>query len=556
MNRILNCGLFWVMIMLAACSNDKRLDKMERIKEIGDENPQEALLMLDSLRLEVRDWSDYAKSKYDMLQIRLNDKIGNPSTSDLVMKKLLDYFEDKGSQTEKQEVHFYAGCVYRDLQDTPRSLENFLSSLRYAKDNAGSDSAMLCDTYANLFSLQYKVQNYNDAAKMAERETVLCRRLKRDMVLPFLHLSAAYIALSSYRHSVIYLDSAYVYVSKSDDVARYQDELVYLLNNYSNFGLNIALGDEVLKARKCFSLIKNNPLIHFDALACMAFARYYELRNKVAVYDPFVHANDSAKVYCQRVLDDGTSRENMFDAAKMLFQIYRRQGDAAKANGYADVYMQLSDSMDFGKRQELAATVNNQYKYHLDKKTEQDLKEEKERYRNMLVMVLLAAMLLAAVGYILYIKKRNRHLRQVLAMSSELQKLTDNEKQMNDMIEQRERQLEERRAQNKRLVNQLHQAELAEKAEDVIESIRLAAVGKKSMSSADWKQLYKAVDELYPELKEKLLEQGTLTEQQMNAFYLMKIGFTNTQIQNLTGFSRVTIWRWIKKFGFVTDLKA
>lgn len=299
------------------------------------------------------------------------------------------------------------------------------------------------------------------------------------------------------------------------------------------------------KAKTCFSLININPLDDFDAFPCIAFAQYYETTGK----------EDSAAIYCQCVLDDGTSIYNMYDASKMLYRIYSRKNDVHKAKLYADIYIQLGDSLDLGKRQELAATVNNQYKYQWNQKKEQKLKEEKERYRNMFIMVLLAAMLLTSVGYILYIRKRNRHLRQMLAMSSELQKLTDNEKQLNKTIEQRERQLEERKEQNRRLVNLLHQAELEEKAEDVIESIRQAAVGKKNMSNADWKRLYKAVDELYPELRENLMAQGSLTEQQVQVCYLMRIGLPAAQIQNITELSRTTVWRWMKRFSFAHGSK-
>ena len=45
------------------------------------------------------------------------------------LSHLLNYFEEKGSLPEKQEVTYYAGSVYRDLQDAPRSMEYFLKSL-------------------------------------------------------------------------------------------------------------------------------------------------------------------------------------------------------------------------------------------------------------------------------------------------------------------------------------------------------------------------------------------------------------------------------------------
>ena len=119
------------MCLLFSCSDNHALEDIETIKTVGDENPEKALVMLDSLEIEIRDKSDYVKNKYDLLRIRLNDKAYNLPTSDLMIKKLMSYFEDKGSLNEKQEVFYYAGSVYRDLQDTPRALEYFLKSLDY-----------------------------------------------------------------------------------------------------------------------------------------------------------------------------------------------------------------------------------------------------------------------------------------------------------------------------------------------------------------------------------------------------------------------------------------
>ena len=111
------------LCLLLSCSEERSLEEFERIKIVGDENPQKALSMLDSLEIEVRESSDYVKNKNDLLRIRLNDKADNLPSSDIMIKKLVGYFEHKGSILEKQEVSYYAGSVYRDLQDTPRSLE-------------------------------------------------------------------------------------------------------------------------------------------------------------------------------------------------------------------------------------------------------------------------------------------------------------------------------------------------------------------------------------------------------------------------------------------------
>ena len=112
--------------------------------------------------------------------------------------------------------------------------------------------------------------------------------------------------------------------------------------------------------------------------------------------------------------------------------------------------------------------------------------------------------------------------------------------------------MSEKMDQNKTFIKLLHQSELEGKVEDVIYAIRQSSKGMKDMKSSDWKQLYQAVDELYPLFKDRLLKElGNFTEQQMQVCYLMRIGLSKSQIQGMTNLSRVTVWRWVKKYDWV-----
>ena len=578
MNKVLvHCIWSLLAIVATACSKQTVLDDLEHIKSVGNENPQTALVMLDSLEFEIRESNDYVKSKYDLLRIRLNDKADNTPNSDIIIKRLIGYFEREGTQIEKQEVYYYAGSVYRDLQDTPQALEYFFKSLDFAQNNKDCDSTMLQNAYSNLCYLQYRVQNYDDAVSMAEKELSICKQLKTDCVLPYLHLGSAYLALNSSMQAKNAFNLAYEHIKTSKDISKQQNSLVYLLCDYSELG-------ETQRAKECISLIEINPLVDYSAFACMAFAQYYESSNQ----------NDSATIYCKRILEDGTDIYNMYDAAKLLYRICKKSGNREEAGKYADIYMQLSDSLDFGKRQELAATVNNEYQYHLDQKKEQTIKDQRERYKNTLTIVVMTTILLASIAYILYVRRRNKHLKEVVTLSAELQRVSNDDKQLRadiakkeqelkqskkslaestdelanvkrellrvnvelseygEALKDKEQQLAERMDQNKTFIKLLHQSELEGKAEDVIYAIRQSSTGKKNMKSADWKQLYQAVDELYPLFKDRLLKElGTFTEQQMQVCYLMRIGLSKPQIQNMTNLSRVTVWRWVKKYDWV-----
>ena len=562
---------------MLSCSKGHSLEKMESIKIVGDENPEKALSMLDSLEIQIREENDYVINKYDLLRIRLNDKADKMPNSDIMIKRLLGYFEENGSMLDKQEASYYAGSVYRDLQDTPRSIEYFLKSIEYAKQVDDCDSVMLRNAYSNLNDLYYKVQNYKDAVKMAQKELETAQKIRTDDIIPYLRLGTAYLALNNNKDACVAFDSAFAGIITSNDVSKYQDALLYLLCDYSVL-------KQSPKAQKCFSLIKTNPLIEFSDFPCMAFAQYYEMCN----------VTDSAIIYSKLVLDKGNDIYNMYDASKLLHRIYTEKGDVYNANHYANIYMQLSDSLDFGKRQELAATVNNEFQYHLDQKKEQTLLEERERYKNTLAFVIMTVMILACIAYIFYVRRRNKHLKEVLSLSEELQRVSNDERRLLIDIEQKgmevdkfkkalektsdeladvknellrvnaelsdydmalktkEQQLSEKMEQNKTFIKLLHQSELEGKAEDVIYAIKQSTNGKKNMKSSDWRQLYQAVDELYPLFKDKLIKElGNFTEQQMQVCYLMRIGLSKLQIQSMTNLSRVTIWRWVKKYDWI-----
>lgn len=558
------------------------MDRLDQIKHVGDSDPATALAMLDSLEIEMRAESEYTRNKYDLLRIRLNDKADKTATSDIVIKSLLGYFEREGTVQDKQEVCYYAGSVYRDLQDTPRALEYFFRSIEYAEDAEDCDSVMLQNTYSNLNYLYYGVQNYQEAVATGRKELEVCRALGRNKVVPLLHLGGALMATDSTRQAKAYLDEALQAIESSNKIAHQQGNLYNLLCHYVELG-------ERQKAECCRKLIDGDPVRDFAAFPCIALAMYYQMTGRT----------DSASVFLNRVIDDGTDINNMYDAAKMLYQMYDVQGNQPKALHYARMYMQLSDSLDFGKRQQLAATVGNEYQYHLDQKKEQQLRDAKEHYKLAVAVVCAVALLLLCLGLAVYVRRRNRHLEQITALSQELQGKADDEQRLRQEIDLRERKLSEAKyqlekqddelgkvkaqldkvsteltgydielrekeqrltekmQQNQTFLNLLHQSELEGKAEDVIEAIRQSSEGKKNMQPADWKQLYRAVDELYPTFQDQLLKElGTFTEQQMQVCYLMRIGLSKPQIQNMTNLSRVTVWRWVKKYNWVVDSES
>ena len=538
MRNIQRYCLYVLLVSLLSCGRSRYIDALDNIKRVGDSNPDTALLMLDSLAAGVRGESEYVRNKYELLKIRLCDKAYRPATSDVAIRNLMGYFGDKGSSLEKQEVFYYAGSVYRDLCDTPRALEYFLNSLDYAQSGMVYDTVMLRNTYSNLNDLYYNVQDYGNAALMARKELEVCRLLDSDRLIPYLHLCSSYIGLDSLSLASAATDSAFNIFRASSVHERNNDDLVYVLYYYSMI-------NNKRMASLCHTMIMKDSSICSGFIPSLFFAYYYDC----------VEKKDSAIAYCEKALELSESLEERYDATKLLFALNKSNGDDKTACRLAYSYMQLSDSLDFGKRQEKAAQINNQHKYYIDKNRERMLNEQKEKYRRTLYLVSFIAIMLLCLGYVIHITRRNRQLNKILSLNVEIERVSLQEKNLRDELARKESELYEKMAQNKTLVRLLHQSELTDKAEEVIESIRQVSNGEKTMSQSDWDQLFSAVDALYPDFKEQMVNKcDVLTEQQIQFCYLLRIGLSNVQIKNVTNLSRVTVWRWMKKFEWVEEL--
>ena len=523
-----------LFLILTSCSKDPLLDRMKSIQDVGDSNPRQALLMLDSLGVLVRSQSEYVKNKYDLLKIRLNDKAYITHNSDIVIKNLVKYFEEEGSLLEKQEVNYYAGSVYRDLLDTPRALEHFFKSLEYADQNKELDSIMVCNTYSNLSDLYYKVQDYKNAETMARKEWEYSDKLRLDPVLSYMQVAGALSHLGKKKEAAKLYDSTFYYIVSSPKIENYKADLYYLLGDYATL-------KNIKMATRCDSLLRKIKHSNLTSSNCLSYADYYIHLNKL----------DSAIKYCNMIMKSKEDSTGFckYDASRKLFEIYSHLGNKDSTVHYAGIHINISNKMDLGKRQQLATTVSNAYQYHLDKNKEEKLNAENMFYQHLLLIVCVVVVTLLIIAIAVYIHIKRKQIRRVLSLSHKIQLLTEKEQRLRDDIASKEQELSAQIEQNKSIIQQLHQSDFEDSAEDILNTIKLCVVGKQSMTNDIWKRLYKTVDRLHPGFNELLLtELGTFTEQQKQVCYLMRIGLSKPDIQNVTNLSRVTVWRWTKKF--------
>lgn len=561
-----------ISFLCISCKDNSLLSKMDQIKTVGDENPALALKMLDSIYVDARNASEYAMMKYDLLKIRLEDKSYIPHTSNRVIENLVKYFEDNGTIKDKQEAYYYAGSVYRDLDDTPRGIENFYKSIEAVRDKRECDSIILRNAYSNLYYLFVNVQDYNNALKMAQMEYSISKAINNTTINTMNQITNAYIDLNMNKEGLRYLNETFNLL-KDKKYAKEDNFIFLVLYNYSH----IKLKD---KANECYNLIKKRKLKRMDAFVRNILGNYYML----------IGQQDSAIACYESIINEKKNEYAMYDTAKKLFLIYSENGNKDKAIKYGAEFVRMSEKLDLAKNAEQAATVNNKYKYHLDQSRMQKMESERTMYLRIAIIIGFSAVLLTLAFVIFYMRKKNITLRRQLALTDSLnsvkaqmrdikkntllkeqqlasaqseiaakeQKMKEisEELQHNEqLLETTQKRLNDKMKQSEQLMQMLHKAELEDSASDVVEAVRKSAEGKKKLSATEWQQLYSAVNSLYPDFKDSLVSRdGNLSEQQMQMCYLMRIGLTGPQINNVVDISRTTVWRWTNANKWIYDI--
>lgn len=525
---------FFVCCLLAlfACSDDADWEEqLVPIRQLSEASPQAALCQLDSLTQSMHGASRHVRQQSRLLRIRLCDKADILPESDTEAKELVQYFDHNGDDAERQEAHYYAGSVYRDLRDTPRALEHFLQAMAVAEQSDHCDSLLLRNTYSNLSYLFNSVQDNQNYLLYAQKEYQISLSLQRLEVTSIIHLATAYLHADSCQLALQYFDQALLRLEATPSL----HDLYILLDYYSYI-------QHQQQADRCMALIGNlgqsERSVQPD-MELLSLGRYYQLKGDY-----------SSAIGCyETVMDKGRSMEAMYDASRRLITLYHDTGDAIRQNLYAIRFVQLCDTLNLGERQEMAATVNNLYRYQRDKDEEQQILQTGESYRMWAIGISVLALLVVLTGGLVYERKKGRMMRELLSLSGQMTELKDERQKLQDEQQKLQEEIERQKQQNSAFIRLLHQSEFESKADDIFTLLKRASEGRHTMTSENWRQLYQAVDEENPSFRDMILQHlGEFTDQQMQVCYLLRIGMARQDIQHITNLSRVTVWRWAKRF--------
>lgn len=535
-------------LLTFSCQNGKHsepslLDRIAQLKALGDSAPQEALKQLGTLEPLVQKGDAYERQKFLLLQARLRDKAYMMPYSADTMLAVVSYFEQEGSKRDKAEAYYYLASNFRDLEDYPQAIANFLKAMDVAENDKECDVTLLNYTYSQL-SYLYRVElNPAAATAIAKKSLALVTSQGSADPIDYMDVATSCFHEGDTLEGMEYAEKAMEKIAHDRSATRYADVVTELLRFYS-------VQRDRERAKRCLEMLHGVPAEKRPSNYFSGMANYYEL------FGP----QDSAVALYEYLCEHDKTPSMRSYSARHLMEHYREVGNYERSSFYALAYQKAQNEIWERRKMENSAKANGEWVY---KKNDAEIQATKNRLRTIVYWIAggTAAIVLTVGGiYFSYRRRKEKELqskeeeiealRQILARHTEgmtemQQPATrGNGKTPGPRIQEREhahkvqilldRMLEERHSEADRVV---------------VEKFRKAAQHKRyQVAEADWLPFMACIDRMYPEFRNDIKQALPHAKPGMlRVCYLLKAGFTNPEIVHITEESRQTISNRSKK---------
>ena len=561
--------LLFSSLFFASCSkqeNEVLLKQLDDIKAMGDTLPQVAMQRLDSIKPQFDNETEYLCNKLALLEIRLQDKAYITHTTDKQIKNICCFFEENGTDIEKQEAYYYMGSVYRDLNDYPNAITYFLKSTEIAENSKNTNKRILQNAYSQLSYLYGRLLDYTKALDIALKQLDIAEKNGTVNERTYMNVASYNMAKKDTANAIKYYNYAIKNINNKVIDRKKNDIIAAAMGDYALLGYK----DE---ATACYNSLTKLPKKELPFNYLVNLAIFYE----------HIVSVDSAAIIMQKHFSTTTRLESQYDAAQWLTRYYVSQKDYEKAAEYAIKFIDANKAVREKNSLEHTTNAKNFFQYRRDKEEEALVmqKAAKVRYNSMLAVSVSIILLLSVVLFYFWRKKqlldvilnKEENIKQAKTLAAEKDIELAKEKRE---IAQKTQELEALNTTNSKLAKQLLAAEedfkllvaqnreltkltlmndIAKNAGDIIEKVKKTSKGKYHLNDDEWKELLGAIDRLYPEFTYEVQAKfKKISEPMLRVCYLMKIGLTGPQIVNLTDYPRQTVWVRIKKIEQIMNM--
>ena len=522
---------------------------LSQIESLADTNPEEARPLLDRLRDSLSSFDEEQRMYYDLLDLKVNDKMYVRHTSDSLIKRITAFYETYGDRDKLLESYYYMGRVYRDLNDAPEALKYFQKALDVAGDTR--KYRLLSNVYSQMGTLYFYQNVYENAIRMHEKAAQY-KLLKGDstsLSLVMRDIARVYDAINKN-------DSAVLYYQKAADIAKE----IGLVHRYS--GISTELGDlhrEMGMYDKAFECL-------FESLKDSVGRNMYPTYSTLGHIYLEVGKLDSADYYLRRCLDspDLYVRDAIYEYLSLL---YERRLNYREAIRYVRLGQQVQDTIRKITDSEEIRKMTSLYNYQKRETENLRLKGENDRMQIRIyrILSLFGLGLSITLLFIYRLKRQKERLaRQFEALQREKQEqyersfqyveannaklnelgtlLSKDHEDTNSLLHVRKEllqvtneQIQLRRTERDLLESDLRHSDIYMKFHSTNEADQI-------IREEDWNALRKELDKTYNNFTNRLYQlYSGMSLIELRICYLIKISVKVTDMAKILGRSKPSV---------------
>lgn len=505
--------------------------------------PDSAMRMLEAIDAGEFSGDERAANFYRLLRIKADDKNYIAHKTDSVIRRIVDYYERRPADSLLAQAYYYAGSVYRDLNDAPEAIAYFQKA---ADRLAGENNLRLeSNTYTQMGFLNMFLGIDKEANRL------FWKSYKIDSILKdTIFMIAGYRNIAN-SHSGN-LDSMFFYYQKALYLAKENKNDYWVMRIKGQMSrYYIAIGDLKTAEEYIKPIIEHPEISTQESTNSMALRIFFGKKDY-----------KKAEFHAQKLIDGNDislKALGYYTRAK----IYATTNNPAKALDYMSLYERATNEAERASQTEAIAKANALYNYNLREKENNRLKIEKKNTQIRYTIAVCVIVLFVVSTTLYYIKNREKAKRMQLKMllleqinntqrienkniiaksRQEIENLRDNLSSANKKNEEMQLFLNRQKELIEYLNNEIsrHNSEKDELhqrlyASDIYRETREMLLECKPLKSRQWKLMEAEFSAQAAGFVEKLRASFKLSEQEIHICMLAKMGMTVTESGILIG---------------------
>ena len=530
------------LLSVVSCGQQAADRDIATADSLSEAAPQRAMTLIDSLEGE----SAMNKSRHMkllLLKAKVRNKLAMPMSTDS-LKYIADYFDKHGDSNERMLAYYIIGCVYQRSQDAPMALQYFHEAAAKADTTDSS-----CD-----FLTLHRIHVWS--AEILKNQRAISDAFHENS-LAFKYAMKAKDTLSAI---ITYEQKANIYSKQYliDSVISIREKLYGL---YSKYGYKreaaYSLGPLIDIYAKNGNISKAKHALDVYEKMSGRFDKYGNIKKGLEVhyaikgyYYLSINDYDSARLCFDKCLKTTSNYPNDFGYSyEGLTELYKKLHRPDSVAKYSELTRQMTDSFYARMSTEHLQQMQAMYNYNRYRQNAEEAEKDALRTKYISIIIIMAIMAAAIGGalavrtYIMRkrrarvneIKEYERSISELKKARRELDILTENRQtRMESLIKEKEEEIE--RLQKEKAEYEKNKDFAARMTpfadEPVVKILRRHAEKEHVTMSGEERKMLISLFDSYEEISRL---KAVLSESEYELGLLVKLGFTPSQINMLTG---------------------